>query len=128
MGVLKKLAGETAIYGLSTILARMINFFFVPIYTRILTVGEYGSYSEIMSYIAVLQVVLVLGLETGCFRFANKGGDPGKPFGTAFATVLVVSLAFFAAMCLFSDSLYIFIYRLTISGLRPGLSSSAKRR
>lgn len=105
MGVLKKLAGETAIYGLSTILARMINFFFVPIYTRILTVGEYGSYSEIMSYIAVLQVVLVLGLETGCFRFANKGGDPGKPFGTAFATVLVVSLAFFAAMCLFSDSL-----------------------
>mgnify|MGYP003419333753 CR=1 FL=1 len=74
MGVLKKLAGETAVYGLSTILARMINFFFVPIYTRILTVGEYGSYSEIMSYIAVLQVVLVLGLETGCFRFANKEG------------------------------------------------------
>ena len=79
MGVLKKLAGETAIYGMSTILARMINFFFVPIYTRILTVGEYGSYSEIMSYIAVLQVVLVLGLETGCFRFANKVDDPRKP-------------------------------------------------
>lgn len=105
MGVLKKLAGETAIYGLSTILARMINFFFVPIYTRILTVGEYGSYSEIMSYIAVLQVVLVLGLETGCFRFANKVEDPRKPFGTAFTTVLGVSLIFFAAMCCFSDSL-----------------------
>ena len=103
MGVLKKLAGETAIYGLSTILARMINFFFVPIYTRILTTGEYGSYSEIMSYIAVLQVVLVLGLETGCFRFANKVEDPSKPFGTAFTTVLGVSLLFFMAMWLFAD-------------------------
>ena len=105
MGILKKLAGETAIYGLSTILARMINFFFVPIYTRILTVGEYGSYSEIMSYIAVLQVVLVLGLETGCFRFANKVEDPSKPFGTALTTVFVVSMLFFAVMWLFSGSI-----------------------
>lgn len=105
MGVLKKLAGETAIYGLSTILARMINFFFVPIYTRILTTGEYGSYSEIMSYIAVLQVVLVLGLETGCFRFANKEEDPQKPFGTAFATVLGLGLVFFAAVSIFSGSI-----------------------
>ena len=105
MGILKKLAGETAIYGLSTILARMINFFFVPIYTRILTVGEYGSYSEIMSYIAVLQVVLVLGLETGCFRFANKVDDPSRPFGTALATVFGVSLLFFAVMWLFSGSI-----------------------
>ena len=70
---LKKLAGETAIYGLSTILARIINFFFVPIYTRILTTEGYGSYAEIMSYIAVFQVVLVLGLETGCFKFASRG-------------------------------------------------------
>ena len=105
MGILKKLAGETAIYGLSTILARMINFFFVPIYTRILTVGEYGSYSEIMSYIAVLQVVLVLGLETGCFRFANKVDVPSKPFGTALATVFGVSLLFFAVMWIFSGSI-----------------------
>lgn len=105
MGVLKKLAGETAIYGLSTILARMINFFFVPIYTRVLTTAEYGSYSEIMSYIAVLQVVLVLGLETGCFKFANQVEDKTKPFSTAFTTVSIVSLLFFAAMCIFSTPL-----------------------
>ena len=105
MGILRKLASETAIYGLSTILARMINFFFVPIYTRILTVGEYGSYSEIMSYIAVLQVVLVLGLETGCFRFANKVEDPRKPFGTALLTVTGVSILFFTAMCIFANPL-----------------------
>lgn len=105
MGVLKKLAGETAVYGLSTILARMINFFFVPIYTRILTTGEYGSYSEIMSYIAVLQVVLLLGLETGCFRFANQVENPAKPFGTAFTAILGISVIFFMAMWAFSDSI-----------------------
>ena len=55
--VIKKLAGETAIYGLSTILARMINFLIVPLYTRVLATESYGAYTEVMSYIAVLQVV-----------------------------------------------------------------------
>ena len=64
---LKQLAGETVIYGLSTILARIINFAFVPIYTRLLTQASYGVVAEFMAYIAVLQVILVLGLETGCF-------------------------------------------------------------
>lgn len=102
MGVLKKLATETAIYGMSTILARIINFFFVPIYTRVLTLDSYGSYSEIMSYIAVLQVVLILGLETGCFKFANSTTDSNKPFGTALITVSVTALLFFASMAIFA--------------------------
>ena len=59
---LKQLAGQTAIYGLSTILARIINFLFVPIYTRLLSPESYGVVTEFMAYIAVLQVVLVLGL------------------------------------------------------------------
>ena len=83
---LKKLAGETAIYGLSTILARMLNFFLVPIYTRVLELGEYGSLTDIMAYVAVLQVIMVLGLETGCFKFANNSNnisDPDKPFSNA---------------------------------------------
>ena len=71
---LKQLAGQTVIYGLSTILARIINFLFVPIYTRLLSPESYGVVTEFMAYIAVLQVVLVLGLETGCFRFANEEG------------------------------------------------------
>lgn len=102
---LKKLAGETAIYGLSTILARIINFFFVPIYTRILSQGGYGSYAEIMSYIAVFQVVLVLGLETGCFKFAADSDNPNRVFSTALSTVTVVSLFFFALVWLFSPTI-----------------------
>ena len=100
---LKQLAGETAIYGLSTILARIINFLFVPVYTRMLTTESYGVVTEFMAYIAVLQVVLVLGLETGCFRFANKEGtDPKAVYSNALATVFGVSAAFLAMMLAFA--------------------------
>lgn len=100
---LKQLAGQTMIYGLSTILARIINFLFVPIYTRLLTPENYGVVTEFMAYIAVLQVVLVLGLETGCFRFANKEGvDPRKVYSSAFVTVFCVSVTFLALMIAFA--------------------------
>ena len=100
---LKQLAGETAIYGLSTILARIINFLFVPIYTRMLTTESYGVVTEFMAYIAVLQVVLVLGLETGCFRFANKAGvDQQKVYSNALVTVFGVNAAFLACMIAFA--------------------------
>lgn len=100
---LKQLAGETAIYGLSTILARIINFLFVPFYTRMLTTENYGVVTEFMAYIAVLQVVLVLGLETGCFRFANKEGvNPKAVYSNALVTVFGVSAAFLAAMLVFA--------------------------
>ena len=101
---LKQLAGQTAIYGMSTILARIINFLFVPIYTRLLTPESYGVVTEFMAYIAVLQVVLVLGLETGCFRFANKEGvNPDKVYSNAFVTVFAISATFLALMIGFAD-------------------------
>ena len=92
------------IYGLSTILARIINFLFVPIYTRLLTPESYGVVTEFMAYIAVLQVVLVLGLETGCFRFANKEGvDSRKVYSSAFVTVFCISATFLALMIAFAS-------------------------
>lgn len=103
---LKQLAGETAIYGLSTILARIINFLFVPFYTRLLTTASYGVVTEFMAYIAVLQVVLVLGLETGCFRFANREGvNPVAVYSNALATVFGTSFSFLAFMVLFSGQI-----------------------
>ncbi|MBE6241515.1 MAG: polysaccharide biosynthesis protein [Bacteroidales bacterium] len=101
---LKQLAGQTMIYGLSTILARIINFLLVPIYTRVLSPENYGVVTEFMAYIAVLQVVLVLGLETGCFRFANKEGvDPRKVYSSAFVTVFSVGATFLALMLAFAN-------------------------
>ena len=102
---LKKLAGETAIYGMSTILARFINFIFVPIYTRMLTTGSYGIATEFLAYIAILQVILTLGLETGCFNFANKHDKPSSVFSNALLTVGILSLLFFISMGVFAGDI-----------------------
>ena len=99
---LKQLAGETAIYGLSTILARVINFMLLPLYTRVLTTSDYGVFTELMSYIAVLQVVLVLGLETGCFRYASREGvDKNSVFSNAFICTGLLCLLFLGTVVLF---------------------------
>ncbi|OJV22304.1 MAG: hypothetical protein BGO30_11390 [Bacteroidetes bacterium 41-46] len=103
--ILRKLAGESAIYGLSTILARFINFLFVPIYTTMLSTGSYGIATEFLAYIAILQVVLTLGLETGCFNFANKKENSNSVFSNALATVGSIALLFFAAVSIFSGDI-----------------------
>ncbi len=103
---LKQLAGETAIYGLSTILARIVNFLLVPLYTRVLLEADYGVVTEFMAYIAILQVVLCMGLETGCFRFAKgEGEDNRKVFSNAFFMVVAVCSLFLAGTSLFSESI-----------------------
>lgn len=105
-GILKKLAGETAIYGVSTILARFINFLFLPLYTYYLSTTDYGVLTEFMAYIAMFQVVLTLGLETGCFRFANKEGAlPNVVFSTALLTVATISTIFLLIMVFWGDSI-----------------------
>lgn len=102
---LKKLAGETAIYGMSTILARFINFLLVPLYTRVLATSSYGELSDAMAYIAILQVILVLGLETGCFRFANTNEDPKRVFSSALSLVGIISVVTFVLFSVFSGQL-----------------------
>ncbi len=102
---LKKLAGETAIYGFSTIFARVINFVFVPIYTYTLTTQSYGIATEFLAYIAILQVLFTLGLETGCFRFANKTENPTNVFSNALITTTLLSGLFFVLMTIFSKEI-----------------------
>lgn len=102
----KQLASQTAIYGLSSIVARFINFFFVPIYTRILAPGNYGLATELLAYIALLQVVLTFGLETGFFRYANKEKkDAAMLFSTAMTWLLITSGVFIGIIFLFSENI-----------------------
>ncbi len=107
--ILRKLAGESAIYGLSTVLARFINFLFVPIYTTMLSTGSYGIATEFLAYIAILQVILTLGLETGCFNFASKNSEPNKVFSNALITVGALSAIFFLALALFSGEISVWM-------------------
>jgi O-antigen/teichoic acid export membrane protein len=104
---LKQLAGETAIYGLSTILARVVNFMLVPLYTAILSRSDYGVVTEFLSYIAILQVVLALGLETGCFRYATikEINNSSKVFSTAFSIVFILCAVFYICVSSFSGGI-----------------------
>ena len=88
---MKQLAGQTAIYGLSSILGRMINFLLVPLQTAVLSQSEYGVNVDFYSLIAFLIVICTFGMETAYFRFSEKEGwDEGKVFGVSITMILLV--------------------------------------
>ncbi len=92
---IKKLAGETAIYGLGTMVPRFLNYLLVPLYTiYVFTQAEYGQVTLLYSYVAILLVLLIYGMETAFFRYANKSGDVKKVFNTATTSVVITSLFF----------------------------------
>ena len=104
MNGLKSLAKDTAIYGLSSIVGRFLNYLLVPVYTTAMSVqsGGYGVVTNVYAWVALVLVLLTFGMETGFFRFANKSGeDPMRVYSTTLVGVGGVSLAFLAAGLLF---------------------------
>ena len=97
MANLKSLAKDTAIYGLSSIVGRFLNYLLVPLYTAKLSAasGGYGIITNVYAYTALLMVILTYGMETTFFRFANKEGeDPQKVYSTTLMSVGFTSLLF----------------------------------
>lgn len=96
MAKLKALAKDTAIYGLSSIVGRFLNYLLVPLYTYTLhSCADYGIISDLYAQTALLLVVLTFGMETSFFRFANKSEeDPRTVFSTALAMVGTVAGSF----------------------------------
>jgi len=80
LSALRKLAGQTAIYGLSSIVARFLNFLLVPLYTSqfVFEPAEYGVVTALYSWTALLNVVLTFGFETTFFRFASRTPSPSE--------------------------------------------------
>lgn len=105
MGTLKKLAGETAIYGMSSIVGRFLNWWLVPYYSRIFLPEEYGVVTNLYSYVAFLLVMLTFGMETGFFRFANKTQQNDKIYSTSAFSLFGSSLLFVAIAFIFSGNL-----------------------
>ena len=104
MASLKSLAKETAIYGMSSILGRFLNYLLVPLYTAKLSAasGGYGVITNVYAYVALLLVILTYGMETTFFRFANKEGeDPQRVYSTILAMVGTTSLLFVALVLTF---------------------------
>ncbi|MBT9871262.1 lipopolysaccharide biosynthesis protein [Bacteroides salyersiae] len=104
MAGLKSLAKDTAIYGVSSIVGRFLNYLLVPIYTISMpaSTGGYGVITNMYAITALLLVLLTCGMETGFFRFANKGDDdPIRVYSTTLLTVGSISLSFLAVCLLF---------------------------
>ena len=100
---MKALAGQTAIYGLSSILGRMINFLLVPLQTAVLTQAEYGINVDFYSLIAFLIVISTFGMETAYFRYSEQEGfEEPKVFGAA-VTMILIALGGVSAFAFFGQ-------------------------
>ena len=109
MSLLKKFAGETVIYGLGSILPRVLLFALTPILTRILGEGEYGELGVMYAFAALLLVFFTYGMETALFRFGSKDGQLNKVFSTAAISLLGTTILFGGALLFFSDSVANFL-------------------
>ena len=101
MANLKGLAKDTAIYGMSSIVGRFLNYLLVPLYTNYMPKesGDYGVSVNIYAYTALALAILTFGMETTLFRFANKEGEkPDTVFSTAITVVSVLSAIFLGSV------------------------------
>ncbi len=109
--MLEKLAKQTAIYGISTILGRFLSYLLTPFYTRIFGVETYGIITDVYALIPFALVTLTLGMESGYFRFAAKaeaqGGDVAgqkrRLFATMWGITSLAAVAFFALVAIFCN-------------------------
>jgi len=91
---LKKLAGQTAVYGLSTIVGRLLNYFLIPLYTRVFLPSEIGIFTEFYAYVSFLVIILTYGMETALFNFSRKEDHSDKVYSTALISLFVSTLIF----------------------------------
>ena len=93
MSVIKKLASQTAVYGLSTMLGRFLNFLLVPLYlSKLSGAADYGIVSVMFTYASFMAIVFAMGLETAFFHFSKKTGQPAKVLATASHTLIITGL------------------------------------
>ncbi|OEK05468.1 lipopolysaccharide biosynthesis protein [Roseivirga misakiensis] len=90
MSQIKKLAGQTAYYGISSILGRVLNFLLLPIWTGRLETDQYGAVTVSYAYVALCLIVFTFGMETAFFRFSGKENNP-KIYNSSATAVLTIS-------------------------------------
>jgi O-antigen/teichoic acid export membrane protein len=104
----KKLASDTAIYGMSSIVGRFLNWWLVPYYSRLFLPDVFGVVTNLYSYVAFLLVILTYGMETGYFRYASKNPNKQLVYSTTLITLFFSSAVFIV---------FIFFFQEKIAGL-----------
>ncbi|MBL4863049.1 MAG: oligosaccharide flippase family protein [Crocinitomicaceae bacterium] len=105
MNPLKSLLGQTAIYGLPTIVGRLLNYLLVPLYTHYLPLSIYGRVSELYAWVAFLIVLLTFGMETAFFKFINDKEDKASVFKNSFLTVIGFNSIFLLILFFFNQGI-----------------------
>ena len=118
---LKSLGRDTVIYGLSTVVGRLVNVFLLPIYTHYLAPGDYGVASTVFAYLAFLNVVYAYGMDLAFMRFSGRGkdGETGN-FSTPFFSVAATSILLSAAIYVFAGPV------ARLADVPPGLENVVK--
>ena len=110
MSIYKQLAGQTAIYGISSLIGRFLNYLLTPFYTwLIFETHEFGVVTELYAYVVFLLIFLTYGMETGYFRFMQEDKEKNKVFPTIIISLFVTSTLFVVLVILFIDPLSIFL-------------------
>ena len=110
MSTIKKFAGQTAIYGISTVASRILNFFLTPIYSNVYGKKLYGIFSEMYSYASLINALLSFGMETAYFRYlSKKEGQKEVIYTNTFMVVAFISLLFLSTSLLFLNPIAILL-------------------
>jgi O-antigen/teichoic acid export membrane protein len=102
---LKNLAGQTAIYGLGTIMPRLLNFLLTPLLTYSFVPAAFGINSEIFSYIAFLNIIFLYGMETTFFNFNSRSENKDEVYNTAFSSIIISTTVLSIPFLIFSKQL-----------------------
>lgn len=105
MAGLKSLVKDTAVYGLSSMVGRFLNWLLTYVYVRVLSQGEMGQMTNLYAWVAVLLVLITFGMETTFFRFINKSDKPREVYGTALGFVALNALVFLGGAIYFAQDI-----------------------
>lgn len=108
---LKKLASQTAIYGLSSILGRFLNYLLTPLYTsaEVFQTDQYGIITEMYSYVAFLVVLLMYGMETAFFRYYSDSKNKEAVYSTALWSLIITTTIFVSITSIFAHPIAAFL-------------------
>ncbi len=101
----KKLAGHTAIYGLSTVVGRLLNYLLTPYLTRRFATSEYGVVTDLYSFVGFMMVIFTYGMETAFFRYIKDADDPYRVYSTAMISIGGTTLVLATLLILFLQPL-----------------------
>ena len=104
MSFLKKIIGETAVYGLSSVVGRTLNYLLVPLYTAYFDPEQYGIVTELYAYAAFLNVIYTYGMETAYFRYETKNSGHTY-FNVIFTSILISAVTFSLIIFVFSSQI-----------------------